>query len=159
MLLNFKGGIAMYTRPTPTIYKTSFNGLEVSVKGVNSAYNLSQEELESLRRTFGIQNVNGSNGNYTVFKDAYRRVLLKLFVHDVWVPITFDIRPELLQLYKSNRLYESDIHDLSKKLKKLRIQIRVKCLPTKGWVMLDTDYNVLKKTLEALIAEQKENTG
>ena len=149
----------MYTKSVPTIHKTSFNGLEISVKGVYSAYNLSQDELESLKRKYGIQNVNGSNGNYTVFKDAYRRVLLKLFVHDVWVPITFDIRPELLMLYKSNRLYESDIHDLSKKLKKLRIQIRVKHLSTKGWVILDSDYNVLKKTLEALIAEQKENTG
>ena len=95
------------------MYKTSFNGLSVSVKGVYSAYNLSQNEYESLKRAVGADNINGSNGNYTVFQNAKRQVLLKLYIHDFWTPVAFDIRSDLLKLYKSNRIYEEKIMDLS----------------------------------------------
>ena len=142
-------------------FKTSFNGLEVSVTGVYSAYNLSQEEFEILKRTFGAQNINGSNGNYTVFKNAKRKVLLKLFVHESWTPIVFDIRNDLLRLYKSNKLYKDKILDLSKKLKQMRIQLRVMYnYNTKQWTIIEKDYQELLKTIEFLISEQKEeNTG
>ncbi len=140
------------------MYKTSFNGLSVSVKGVYSAYNLTQEEFESLARTFGIKNINGANGNYTVFQNAKRKVLLKLFVHDFWVPIAFDIREDLLRLYKSKRIYEDKINDLSKKLKKMRIQLHVEYdSKIKMWKIVD--YDEFLKTLEVLILEQNKSTG
>ena len=122
------------------MYKTSFNGLKVSVNGVYSAYNLSQEELYSLKRSFGEGNVNGSNGNYTVFKNAKRKVILTLFIHELWIPICFDIRKDLLELYNSDRLYEQDIKALSKKLKTMRIQIHVEYDNlSSSWHIVDYD--------------------
>ena len=107
------------------MYRTSFNGLKVLVEGVYSAYNLSPEELSSLKRYFGADKVNGSNGNYTVYRDAHRRIILELFVHEKWIPINFDIRKDLLRLFNSNRIYTRDIETLSKKLKEMRIQLHV----------------------------------
>ena len=132
------------------MYKTSFNGLEVSVKGVYSAYNLTQTELECLKRTFGEKNVNGSNGNYTVYKDSNRKVILKLFVHDLWIPIVFDIRADLLKLYNSNRIYKDKIEALSDKLKEMRIQIHVDYNhDTQKWYIVD--YEDFMELLKGLI--------
>ena len=139
------------------MYKTSFNGLSVSVKGVYSAYNLSQNEYESLKRAVGADNINGSNGNYTVFQNAKRQVLLKLYIHDFWTPVAFDIRSDLLKLYKSNRIYEEKIMDLSKKLKKMRIQLHVEYNPKiQKWEIID--YPGFLRILEELISEQQEKS-
>lgn len=150
----------MYTTQYKT-FKTSFNGLDVVVTGVYSAYNLSQEEFQTLKRKFGSQNINGSNGNYTVFKNAERKVLLKLFVHEAWTPIVFDIRPDLLRLYKTNKLYKDKILDLSKKLKQMRLQLRVMYnFHQNKWTIMEKDYQEFLRILGALISEQKEeNTG
>lgn len=132
------------------MYKTSFNGLKVSVEGVYSAYNLSQEELESLKRHFGADKVNGSNGNYTVYKYACRKVILSLFVHEEWIPLDFDIRRDLLKIYKSDRIFEKNIEILSKKLKEMRIQLHVD-YDSKNNFWYIVDYNDFLKLLEKLI--------
>lgn len=130
------------------MYKTSFNGLKVYVEGVYSAYNLSQEELESLKRRFGAENINGSNGNYTVYKHSSRKVILSLFVHERWIPLNFDIRKDLLKLYNSDRIFEKDIKALSKKLKEMRIQLHVDYDYKHGWQIIDYDnFLELVKTL------------
>ena len=132
------------------MYKTSFNGLTISVKGVYSAYNLDQKELESLRRTFGTNSINGSNGNYTVFKDAKRHVYLNLFIHYLWKPISFDIREDLLKLYGSDRLLKKNIDKLSKKLKDMRLELHVEYL-SGNWVIVD--YDKFVELLGKLISE------
>lgn len=132
------------------MYKTSFNGLKISVEGVYSAYNLSKEELESLKRHFGAGKVNGSGGNYTVYKFARRQVILKLFVHEIWIPIDFDIRKDLLKLYNSDRIFEKDIETLSKKLKEMRIQLHVEYdYKNNFWYIVD--YKEFLKLLKELI--------
>ena len=137
--------------------KTSFNGLTISTKGVYSAYNLTQEEFESLKRTFGLDSINGSNGNYTVFRNAQRRVYLNLFIHDIWQPVSFDIRNDLLKLYKSNKIYQKDIDALSKSLKELRIQIHVEYdYEKKQWSIID--YPKFIELLSQLISENKKHT-
>ena len=139
------------------MFKTSFNGLEISVHGVYAAYNLSSGELSSLKRKFE-DKVNGSNGNYVAYKNVERKVLLKLFVHEVWLPITFDIRDELLKLYGSSRIYKKDIEYLSKKLKDMRLQLHVDySFETKKWVIVD--YDGFVSLLAKLISEQKNNAG
>lgn len=136
------------------MYKTSFNGLEVVVEGVYSAYNLSEKELQNLKRCFGESKVNGSQGNYTVYKDANRKVLLNLFIHDIWKPISFDIRKDLLQLFNSNKLYKKDIEKISKELKEMRIQLHVDYDPyITGWHIIDTDYDNFLNLLKQIIAE------
>ena len=137
-------------------YKTSFNGLSISIKGVYSAYNLSQEELESLRRTFGPNCINGSNGNYTVFKDAKRHVFLNLFVHSIWKPISFDIREDLLKLCGSGKIFQKDIDYLSKKLKELRIELHVDYI-SGNWFIID--YDKFLELIHELISENKKRTG
>lgn len=133
------------------MYKTSFNSLKVSVKGVYSAYNLTADELESLKRHFGIK-VNGSNGNYTVYKDANRKILLELFVHEKWIPLTFDIRGDLLKLFQSDKIFTKDIEKLSKKLKETRVQLYVKYDYSNNlWSIVD--YNSFLELLKSLIAE------
>lgn len=139
-------------------YKSSFNGLLISVKGVYSAYNLTQDEVESLERTFGANSINGSNGNYTVFKNSQRHVYLNLFIHGLWKPISFDIRNDLLKLYKSHKLYEKDINLLSEKLKEMRIELHVDYdLVKRTWFICD--YDKFLKLLADLISESKKNTG
>ena len=139
------------------MYKTSFNGLSISVKGVYSAYNLTREEFESLTRAFDTNCINGSSGNYTIFQNAQRKVLLKLFVHELWIPVVFDIRDDLLRLYNSGRIYEEKIVDLSKRLKKLRIQLHVVYNEdAKEWEIVD--YKGFLEILKILISEQKEGT-
>ncbi len=132
------------------MYKTSFNGLKVSVEGVYSAYNLSPEELESLKRRFGADKVNGSNGNYTVYKDAERKVILQLFIHEKWLPINFDIRKDLLKLYNSDRIFEKNIKTLSKKLKDMRLQLHVEYdYRNNLWYIVDYGYFI--ELLKSLI--------
>ena len=133
------------------MFKTSFNGLEKFQKGIYSAYNLNQEELESLKRKFGPNSINGSNGNYTVYRDAKRQVILKLFVHDIWLPITFDIRDDLLNLYGSNKIYKDDINRISKKLKEMRIQLHVEYYD-EAWHIID--YDKFLKLLKQIISEE-----
>ena len=138
------------------MYKTSFCSLEIHVEGVYSAYNLTETEVEDLKKHFGERNINGSGVNYTVFKNAYRKVLLTLFVHGLWKPIQFDIRKTLLDLYESERLYKKDVEYLSKKLKDMRIQLHVEYSHETGmWYISDYEHFVV--VLRDLIAEQKEN--
>ena len=132
-----------------TTYKTSFNGLQVSVKGVYSAYNLNDEELESLKRTFGPNCVNGSKGNYTVFKKAQRHVYLNLFIHILWKPVQFDIRNDLLTLFGSERIEKKKIEKLTKKLKNMRIELHVEEV-SGSWNIVD--YDKFLDILKVLIA-------
>lgn len=104
--------------------KTSFNSLKVSEDGVYTAYDLNSEELESLKRYFG-DRVKGSDGNYTIYENVNRRIVLKLFVHEAWKLIEFDIRRDLLDLFNSNEISEDTIKKLSEKLKEKRVQIDV----------------------------------
>ena len=139
-----------------SVYKSSFNGLEISVKGIYAAYNLSSEDLYSLKRKFD-NKVNGSNGNYIAYQNAERKVLLMLFVHDVWIPIVVDIRNDLLKLYGSNRLFKKDIDDLSRRLKEMRLQLKVDfSINTHQWILID--YDSFLETLSNLISEQQ-NAG
>lgn len=138
------------------MYKTSFNGLEIHVEGVYSAYNLTSHEIADLTKTFGARNINGSGGNYTVFKNAVRKVNLKLFVHGLWKPMVFDIRDTLLDLYGSDKIYKKNIEYLSKRLKDMRIQLHVEyCRQTGTWYI--QDYEQLVEVLRDLISEQKES--
>lgn len=106
------------------LYKTSFNGLQIETKGVYSAYNLTPDELECFRRYFH-GNINGSGSNWTSFDTAERHVWLKLLVHNVWIPIRFDIREDLLKITSSKRIYEKDIQMVSERMKNQRLQLRV----------------------------------
>ena len=106
------------------IYKTSFNGLELSVHGVYSAYNLTPDELKSLKNRFP-DKINGSGSNYTVYCNAERHLWLKLFVHEVWIPIRFDLRRDFLELTNSKKIFTKDIEKISKELKNRRIEIQV----------------------------------
>jgi len=134
------------------MYKTSFNGLVISTHGIYSAYNLTQDEVASIIWKFGVNNINGSNGNYTIFKDAKRKVLLQLYVHDIWLPITFDIRDDLLKIYKSNKIYKKNIDFLSEKLKEMRIQIHVEYDSTnKTWSIVD--YPKFLELIKEIISE------
>ena len=135
------------------MYKTSFNGLEISVKGVYSAYNLTPEELSSLKRLFGESNVNGSGSNYTVYKNHERKVFLKLFIHDIWKPISFDIRNDLLILFNSNRIFKKKIESISKELKNRRICLYVDYdISTNSWFIVKYDefLNLLSEIINNL---------
>ena len=135
------------------MYKTSFNGLDVFVEGVYSAYNLTQEELTDLKRTFRGK-VNGSKGNYTVYRDHVRRVNITLFVHDLWIPIRFDLREDLLKLSNSDKIYTEKIKLISKELKERRICIHVDynyCC--NRWSVIEEDYIYLMKTIKEIIDE------
>ncbi len=138
------------------MYKSSFNGLEISVKGVYHVYNLSQEELEIIRRTFGVDSINGSNGNYTIFKNAERHVYLRLFIHDLWKPIQVDIRDDLLVLYKTGRIYKKDIDYLSKRLHDMRLQLHVEYI-SGYWSIVN--YHEFIELVAQIISENKKNTG
>lgn len=131
------------------MYKTSFNGLEKYQHGIYSAYGLNREEFESLQHKFGPTAINGSNGNYTVFRNAKRQVLLKLFVHNLWIPITFNIRNDLLKIYGSNRIYKADIEKISQKLKAMRVEIHVDRDSNGNWYIVDYDkfLELLKKII------------
>ena len=140
------------------MYKTSFCSLEIIVEGVYSAYNLTENEIEDLIKTFGKRNINGSGGNYTIFKNADRKVILKLFVHGLWRPMTFDIRQTLLDLYDSDKLYKRNVEYLSKRLKEERIQLHVEYSRQTG-VWYISDFDKLIEVLRDLIDEQKEDAG
>lgn len=130
-------------------YRTSFNGLQVEVKGVYSAYNLTSEEIEDIRKRFNNQ-INGSNSNYTIYFSAERHVWLKLFVHTVWIPIRFDIRKDLLELTHSDKIYEKDVLRISKELKDMRIELHVSYNAIKNsWILEDREF--LIETLKDIL--------
>ncbi|MGN1270972.1 MAG: hypothetical protein ACI4UX_03215 [Clostridia bacterium] len=106
------------------IYRTSFNGLSVETKGVFKAYNISKEEYEILYRKFNGQ-INGSKGNYAIYDNAHRYLWLKLFVHDQWKPIKFDIREDFLKVTGTQKIFEADIKRISKLLADARLAIYV----------------------------------
>ena len=135
------------------MFKTSFNGLEVFVDGVYNAYNLTSEELSDLKRTFK-DRVNGSKGNYTVYRDHIRKVNLTLFVHGPWIPIQFDLRKDILELFNSEKIYKGKIEIISKNLKERRICIHVKYDYTiNRWSIVDDDYTYLLNTIKEIIDE------
>ncbi len=134
------------------MWKTSFNGLKVSVEGVYTAYNLSPEELDSLKLTFEKPKVIDSSGIFTVFKLNNEKVLLQLFVHGPWILIELDIRDDLLRLFKSDKINPKDIESLSKKMIDKRIQIEVDYnWRNNTWFIVDR--NKFFNTLSNLIAE------
>ena len=94
-------------------YKTSFNGLESEVRGVYSAYNLTPQEIEDINKRF-YGKINGSGSNYTIYYKSKRCLWLKLFVHEIWIPIKIDIREDFLKLTKSNKVFEKDIIERTK---------------------------------------------
>lgn len=106
------------------IYRASFNGLSVETKGVFKAYNISKEEYEILYRKFNGQ-INGSKGNYAIYNNAHRYLWLKLFVHDQWKPIKFDIREDFLKVTGTQKIFEADIKRISKLLTDARLAIYV----------------------------------
>lgn len=106
------------------IYRASFNGLSVETKGVFKAYNISKEEYEILYRKFNGQ-INGSKGNYAIYDNAHRYLWLKLFVHDQWKPIKFDIREDFLKVTGTQKIFEADIKRISKLLADARLAIYV----------------------------------
>jgi len=133
------------------VYKASFNSLKIYEDGVYSAYNLTSNELESLKRRFGSK-VNGSNGNYTAFGEASRRVVLQLFVHGRWQPVKFEIRKDLLKVFNSKKLYKKNIEKLDKKLKDMRLQLDVDYDGhDHRWQIVN--YNSFLELLSKLIAE------
>lgn len=131
--------------------KTSFNGLQMSKEGIYHAYNLSVDEFESLKRHFG-DKVNGSKENCIVCEHADRRIVLNLFVHEVWIPLEFDMRGDLLRLFKSNKIFQKDIKNLSRKLKEMKIQLHVDYdWKTNSWHIVE--YDKFLELLSKLIAE------
>ena len=105
-------------------YKASFNGLESEVRGVYSAYNLTSQEIEYITKRF-YGKVNGSGSSYTIYYKSKRYLWLKLFVHEIWMPIKIDIREDFLKLTKSNKIFEKNVIAISKKLKERRIELHV----------------------------------
>lgn len=137
------------------MWKTSFNGLKVVVDGIYSVYNLTFNDLKDLERKFGSENVNGSGGNYTVFRDHDRKVVLSLFVHGIWKPISFDVRKDFLELFESKRIFTKNIEIISKELKERRICLHVDFNPiTKTWYIIGEDYegflNLVKQIINSL---------
>lgn len=130
-------------------YKTSFNGLQIETRGVYSAYNLTPQEIEAIQKRF-YGKVNGSGSNYTIYHNSKRYLWLRLFVHELWIPIKIDIRKEFLELTKSNKIFEKDIIEISKKLKEQRIELHVVYNHnTKSWFL--EDYDSFLETLKKLI--------
>ena len=106
------------------IYRTSFNGLSVESRGVYKVYNITSEEYLFLYKKFNGK-INGSNGNYTIYDDAHRYLWLKLFVHNQWKPIKFDIREDFLKVTGTQKIFEADIKRISKLLADARLAIYV----------------------------------
>ena len=131
------------------VYKTSFNGLEVETLGVYKAYNLTPQEVESLRIRFH-NKINGSGSNYAVYCNAKRYLWLKLFVHDVWIPIKLDIRKDFLAFSKADRIFEKDIRKASKELMEMRLELHVDYdLRTNSWTLVNKEDFL--KLLESLL--------
>ena len=138
------------------IYRSSFNGLEVEVKGVYSVYNVTDEEFDFLRRRFH-DKINGSNGNYTIYESAARYVWVKLYVHDQWFPIKFDIRGDMLKLLGKQRIYAEQVEDLSKILKSKRLTLKVDYdVHSNTWTFIDKDelLKIIKETMEEEILKK-----
>ena len=130
-------------------YKTSFNGLESEVRGVYSAYNLTPQEIEDINKRF-YGKINGSGSNYTIYYKSKCCLWLKLFVHEIWIPIKIDIREDFLKLTKSNKVFEKDIIAISKKLKEQRIELHVSYdFNTNSWIL--ENYDSFLETLKELI--------
>ena len=106
------------------IYRTSFNGLSVETKGVYKVYDVTNEDFKVLQRRYNGQK-NGSKGNYAIYDNAHRYLWLKLFVHDKWMPIKFDIREDFLKVTNSQKIYEADIKRISEILTEGRLFLYV----------------------------------
>ena len=131
--------------------KTSFNGLKVSEDGVYTAYDLTPEELESLKRHFG-NRMKGSDGNYTICETSYRRVILKLFVHEARRLIEFDIRRDLLDLFNCNQISADTVKKLEEKLMEKRVRIDVDySWSNNTWSI--SNHNAFIELLKSCIAE------
>ena len=121
------------------IYRTSFNGLSVEVLGVYKVYNVTNEDFKVLQRRFNGQ-INGSKGNYAIYDNAHRYLWLKLFVHDKWQPIQFDIREDFLKATNTQKIYESDIKRISDILSEGRLFVYVDYDPKSNtYTLLDKD--------------------
>ncbi len=132
------------------IYRASFNGLSVETRGVYKVYNITPEEYLLLYKKFN-QKINGSKGNYTIYDDSHRYLWLKLFVHDLWKPIKFDIREDFLKATNSQKVYEADIKKISKILTEERLFLYVSYDPKKDTYTLqnkDSFLAVLAKLLK-----------
>lgn len=130
-------------------YRTSFNGLESEVRGVYSVYNLTPQEIYEINNRF-YGKANGSGSNYTIFYKSKRHLWLKLFVHELWIPIKIDIRNDYLKLTQSNKVFEKDIIKISKELKEQRIELHVSFdLQSNSWIL--EDYDSFLETLKKLI--------
>lgn len=120
------------------IYRASFNGLSVETKGVFKVYNISKEDYGFLYRKFNGQ-INGSKGNYAIYNNAHRYLWLKLFVHDRWEPIKFDIREAYLRVTGNQKVYEADIEKLSNLLTSARFILHVKYEEKFGYTLVDEE--------------------
>lgn len=132
------------------IYRASFNGLSVETRGVYKVYNITPEEYLLLYQKFN-KKINGSKGNYTIYDDSHRYLWLKLFVHDLWKPIKFDIREDFLKATNSQKVYEADIKKISKILTEERLFLYVSYDPKKDTYTLqnrDSFLAVLAKLLK-----------
>lgn len=132
------------------IYRTSFNGLSVESTGVYKVYNITNEEYLVLYKKFNGK-LNGSKGNYTIYNNVQRHLWLKLFVHDLWKPIKFDIRKDFLKATNSQKVYEADIKKISKILNDSRFFLYVDYNPdTNSYTLLDKDsfFKVLAELLK-----------
>lgn len=132
------------------IYRASFNGLSVETRGVYKVYNITPEEYLLLYQKFN-KKINGSKGNYTIYDDSHRYLWVKLFIHDLWKPIKFDIREEFLKATNSQKVYEADIKKISKILTEERLFLYVSYDPKTNTYTLqnkDSFLAVLAKLLK-----------
>ena len=131
--------------------KTSFNGLKVSVSGIYKVYNLTQDELESLKRRFGSK-VKEDNAILTVHDNVSKRINLELFVHEMWAPVSFDIYGDLSRILNSSDISEQTIEKLSKQLEEMQIQLQVDYdWGSNFWSIVN--YDEFLELLKSLIAE------
>lgn len=101
----------------PQNFRTSFNGIDCKTVGVYKLYGLTAEEVEILRRKNNGK-INGSGSDYTIYKNAKRYVYIKLYIHDLDLPIVIDIRAKLLHLTNKKRIPKKMILGLEHNLPK-----------------------------------------
>lgn len=98
-------------------FRASFNGIDCRTYGVYKLYGLNPLEVEILRReNSGF--INGSGGDWTIYKNAKRYVYLKLYVHVLRKPILIDIRQELLHLTGKSKISQKLVKGLEQNLPK-----------------------------------------
>ena len=130
-------------------YKASFNGLGVEFKGVYKAYNLTPEEIVSIRKHFCDQ-ISDSKTSYTVSCVVENHLWLTLFIHELWEPIRFDIKKDYLKLTHSDEISKNDIERISASIEKLNISLYVSYnYYNNTWTIKDYDrfLEVLKSLL------------